>query len=601
MILLTPPELIVIAIIVLLFVLIFLTKLKIEIIALLMLLAVTLTGLVSPSDALSGFGSSVVMTLIGLFIITHALEQTGVIDRIAQRLNMIGAGSEVKLITLFMTVGAVLSLVMNNVAAGAVLLPAAVGVARSSNVSVSKLLMPMSFGTLVGGMATYLTTANILMSELLIENGFASLGMFDFIPAGSVVVVAGIAYMLLVGRFLLPQRKQEADNHPQNASLEETYHLNAQQWYIRVGAESKLAHKRIGESAINAQLGLTIAAIWRKRETITIPKSDQILYPDDELLVIGRADRVEDLITWGNSYVQAAARKKQRSLQIEPIEIMIAPRSEAVGQTLSDIKLNSEAGLLALALWRDGESHLVDVRKIPLEVGDAVLVVGKWDDIQALANDDNFILPSGKYKPQPSPEQRKRALPAVLIASVALLLGIFDLIALPIAMLAGAVTMVLIGCLTMAQFYDAISWRVIFLVAGMLPLSIALTDSGLAARVGTIFVSLLADQHPLLLIAGMIVLTMLVVQVIGGQVTALLVGPIAITAAVQTGVDPRVMAVAVAMSCSMAFLTPIAHPVNILMMGPGGYKFSDFLIVGIGMTVVTTLSMLFGLWLFWQI
>ena len=153
----------------------------------------------------------------------------------------------------------------------------------------------------------------------------------------------------------------------------------------------------------------------------------------------------------------------------------------------------------------------------------------------------------------------------------------------------------------MEQFYAAVQWRVIFLVAGMLPLSIAITDSGLASRIGALLVASLADSSPLMLIGGMVILTMLVVQIIGGQVTALLVGPIAINAALQMQVNPQAMAVAVAMACSMAFLTPIAHPVNILMMGPGGYKFSDFSKVGVGMTIVTLLTMMLGLALIWGV
>ncbi|MEO1289691.1 MAG: SLC13 family permease, partial [Chloroflexota bacterium] len=215
-----PPELMVIGIIIGLFVLIFGTRLRIEIIALIVLVTVTLTGLVSPEDAISGFGSSVVLTLLGLFIITSALEKTGVVQWIANQLNNVGQGSEVKLIILFMATGALLSLIMNNVAAGAVLLPAAVRVARQSNISVSKLLMPMSFGTLVGGMATYLTTANILMSELLISRDFQGLNMLDFLPVGGVIVIAGIAYMLLIGRHLLPQAR-ESDNTSGEIDLKE--------------------------------------------------------------------------------------------------------------------------------------------------------------------------------------------------------------------------------------------------------------------------------------------------------------------------------------------------------------------------------------------
>lgn len=595
---LSLPEIAVIAVIVVLFILIFATRLKTELIAIIILLILAVTGLVSPQQTLSGFSSSVVITLIGLFIITNGLEKTGVIQWIATRLNNIGQGSEVKLITLFMAAGATLSLIMNNVAAGAVLLPAAVKVARISNISISKLLMPMSFGTLVGGMATYLTTANILMSELLITRGIDGLGMLDFIPVGTLIVLAGLLYMLLIGRHLLPERASltEGFNQP---NLKETYQLSERLWQVRVLPQSRLANKTVRESAINAELGLTVAAIWREHESITIPKPDQMIFPDDELLIVGREDRLQQLMTWGNQPIDVNKSPDHHDLPIEPIEIIIAPRSDAIGKSLSQMKLNSKSGLLAISLWRDGQSYHTDVRKMSLEVGDAVLAMGQSTDIQNLANNSNYILPAGEYSSLSINTQK--APYAIVITAIVLFLAIANLLPLPIAMLGGAVAMVVAGCLTMEQFYEAVSWQVIFLVAGMLPLSIAITDTGLADRVGQLLVDTLADASPLVLIAGMIILTMLVVQIIGGQVTALLVGPIAINSALQMGVDPRAMSVAVAMACSMAFLTPIAHPVNILMMGPGGYKFSDFFKVGIGITIVTLFAMLFGLKILWGI
>ncbi len=595
---LTPPEILVIATIILLFVLIFATRLKTELIALIVLLVLTISGLVTPDDALSGFSSTVVITLLGLFVITDALEKTGVVQWVADRLHSIGRGSQLRTMALFMGTGAALSLIMNNVAAGAVLLPAAVNVARTSDMPVSKLLLPMSFGTLVGGMATYLTTANILMSELLITRGYAGLSMLDFIPTGSVIVVAAVLYMVLIGQRLLPERSSltQSFNHP---DLKETYHLTDRLWHLRVLDGSRLAGQTIGASAINAELGLTIAAIWRTDETITIPKSDQMLYAGDELLIVGREGRIHDLTGWGTAILDAEIAPDHHDLPIEPIEIIIAPRSEAIGRTLSDMKLNSEAGLLSLALWRDAGSYHTDVRKMSLQVGDAVLVIGESDDIQNLANNPNYILPAGEYSTRTL--RRDKAPYALGITALVLGLGIANVLSLPIAMLAGAVAMVVTGCMTMSQFYEAISWRVIFLVAGMLPLSFAITESGLADRIGAGGVIRLAGAHPLILIASMVILTTLVVQIIGGQVSALLVGPIAINVALQTQLDPRVMAIAVAMACSMAFLTPIAHPVNILIMGPGGYRFKDFFVIGAGMTIVTLLAMLLGLSLFWGV
>ena len=595
---LSIDEIAVLGIILALFALIFTTRLKIELIAILALLMVSFSGLVPPAQVVSGFSSSVVITLIGLFIITHGLEETGVIQWIARRLYNFGRESEVKLITLFMAAGAALSLIMNNVAAGAVLLPAAVRVAHNSNIPVSKLLMPMSFGTLVGGMATYLTTANILMSELLLTRGFAGLGLLDFMPLGGLIVLAGLLYMLVIGRRLLPARGSLKDTFNQ-PNLQDTYELADRLWQVRVLPASRLAHKTVHASDINAKLGLTVAAVWREHETIAIPKSSQMIYPADKLLIVGQKERVQQLLDWGNELIADAKESDSRELPIEPIEIMIAPRSDAIGKTLSQMKLNRQSGLLAMALWRDGRSLHTDVRNMPLQVGDAVLVVGQAADIQNLSHNPNYILPAGEYSSRSI--QTPKAPFAILITALALTLSVLNILPLSIAMLAGAAAMVITGCLEMEQFYEAVQWRVIFLVAGMLPLSLAITQSGLAARIGALIVNLLSDSSSLFMIAGMVMATMLVVQIIGGQVTALLVGPIAINVALQMGVDPRAMSVAVAMACSMAFLTPIAHPVNILMMGPGGYKFSDFSKVGLGMTMVTLATMLLGLAAIWGI
>ena len=565
---------------------------------------------------------------MGLLIITRGLELTGVMHWVARQLQTYGRGSEAKLVALVMAAGAAVSLIMNNVAAGAVLLPAVTRVARETGVAPSKLLIPLSFGVMAGGMATYLTTANILMSELLLAQGFAGLGMLDFVPVGSIVVAGSVPYMALLGRRWLPERASLFQIFDQ-PDLRETYELGKRMWLARIVQGSILIERRVQDSAINTELGMTVAAVWRGEETIAIPKSQLRMRAGDELLIIGQAAQLDDLLAcgvrlikdealaaageerhwqrrplsqmlaWGNRLRGGDYQAEPGDLPLEPVEIMIPSRSNAIGKTLSALKLNRDEGLLAIALWRDGSVIDRNVRKEPLRVGDAILAVGKPEDIQQLSRNPNFAIPAGEYAAEPI--QWDKAPVAVLITALALALAILKLLPLSIAMLAGAAAMTLFGCLKMDQFYGAIDWRAIFLVAGMLPLSLAITNSGLADRLGAIMVASLADASPLLLVGVIAALTMLVTQVIGGQVTPLLVGPIAITAALQIGVDPRAMALAVAMACSMAFLTPIAHPVNILMMGPGGYRFSDFSKVGFGMTAVTMLTMLLGLALLWGV
>jgi di/tricarboxylate transporter len=594
----TATQILLLSITCITFILIMSNRINSELVALMLLVVLGLSGLVPAREALSGFSSSVVITLIGLFVITKALEDTGVVQLIARQMNRFGGGSEVRLIILFMIAGAAMSLIMNNVAAGAVLLPAAVRVARTSKVRASKLLIPLSFGTLVGGMATYLTTANIVMSGLLEERSLEPLNMLDFIPTGALIVFAGVVYMVVIGRKLLPDRESITHSIFQQ-NLQETYQLDERMWEVRIPITSKLVNSTLAESGIGSELGLTLLAIWHGRQAIFSPEPDRMIYANDYLLLLGRRERIELLLQWGAELREASQKHNHYDENVDLVEVIIPPRSQSLHKNLTQLKFRNQFGVTAVALWREGRSYRTDVGKMPLQVGDALLVVGSPEHIHQLANSRDYLIPMSDY---PSHSfQPIKALLSVIITAIVLTIAIADLLPLPEVMLAGAVAMVLAGCITMEEFYRAIEWKVIFLIAGMLPLSIAMTYTGVATIIGNSLVNALAGQTSLILVAAMFSLTVITTQLIGGQVSALLVGPIAINAALHGQINPQAMAVAVAIGCSTAFLTPIAHPVNILMMGPGGYKFSDFAKIGLGMTLVTLLTLLVGMTIFWQV
>jgi di/tricarboxylate transporter len=578
-------------------------RVRADLVALLILVTLPLAGLVSFQEALSGFSRSAVITIIGLFMITQGLEDTGVVRAIAERLRRIGGGSETRLIVLFMAAGATLSLVMNNIAAGAVLLPAAVQVGRQAKVPPSKLLIPLSFGTLVGGMATYFTTANIVLSSILRDQGQSRLNMMDFLPTGGVIVLLSLLFMALIGRRLLPVREsvgQAATPYDLSLSLYDTYQLEERLWQVRVPAQSQLAGTPLRLSRIGEDLGLTVIGIWRDRHMILNPDPAETIRSGDHLLVLGRAERVQQMERWGVEIVRPDnQRYSLTGYSIGLTEVLIPPRSAAVGKTLSDLRFRARYGLTAIALWREGRSFRTDVGKMPLEVGDALLMIGKPGSIGALAKERDFLILQSEEMQQPRLPHKARW--ALLITFGVLLLAVLEILPTAETTLIGAVAMALTGCINLDEAYRAIEWRVVFLIAGMLPLSTAMIHTGLAARLGSALVEALAPFGPLALVAGLFALTMLITQAVGGQTAALMVGPVAVTSAVQLGVNPQATAVAVAIACSAAFLTPIAHPVNILMMGPGGYTFGDFLRIGLGMTVVTFLGLLLGMHLFWQL
>ena len=597
------PEIIVIAVTLVALVLIISDRLRPDLVALLVLATLPLTGVITFQEAFSGFSRSVVITIIGLFIITQGLEQTGVVKWLADRLRHIGRGSEVRLLLLFMTAGALLSMVMTTVAAAAVLLPAAVQVGRESDVPPSKLLMPLAFGTLLGGTATYFTTANIILSSILRDQGQPALSMAHFLPTGSLIVIAGLAFMTLVGRFILPTRDsvgQSASPLALSRSLYQTYQLNEQLWEVRVMPDSKLAETALAQSDIGQNLGMTVIAIWRGHQAILNPAPTEVLHPDDYLLMLGPKERMEELETWGAQIGRSNGHPHQSDeYYVDLTEVVIPPRSSVVGRSLMQLSFRNKYDLTAVALWRAGKSYRTDVGKMALEVGDALLMVGSPQRIKALTDDANFLVLHSSHAAQPPLPQKAGW--ALAITATVILASIFEVLPSAEAMIIGVAAMALTGCINLDEAYRGISWRVIFLIAGMLPISLAMINTGLAERVGTALVAAIAPWGPFGLISGLFVLTVLVTQVIGGQVTALIIGPIAVTTAIKLGVDAQAVAVAVATACSAAFLTPVAHPVNILMMGPGNYSPGDFFKVGSGILVVTFVTLLAGMWIFWGI
>lgn len=597
---LTLPQLTVLAITILAFVLIISNRLRPDLVALMTLLALGLSGILPPEQALAGFSRPAVLTIVSLFVITAALEQVGVVQWLADRLAQLGGTTELRLIAVFMTAGAILSLVMNNIAAGAVLLPAAVNVAHRARIPPSKLLMPLSFGTLVGGMATLFTTANIILSGNLQLQGQRGLTMLDFLPAGGAMVAIGLVYMLTIGRQLLPAHETVGRAALGGTDLSETYQLAERLWEVKVQPESPFAARRLDETVIGASLGATVLAIWHGREARIAPAPSETIAANDILLVLGREDRVRQLEHQGMTIGRnGASHSALRGLPVLLSEVVIGPRAPAIGQTVKAMRFRSKYGLTVVALWREGRSYRTDVGDFVLEAGDALLMVGPREKVRLLADEPGFIVLD--HPPTTARPLDRRAGAAVAITIVVIGLSAVGLVPTAEAMLAGVAGLVLARCLTMEEAYRAIEWRVVVLIAGLLPIGTGLVTTGLADQIGRLLTGTLVGMGPLALIGGLWLFTALVTQLVGGQVAALIVSPIAVSAALQLGVNPQAVAVAVAMACSAAFLTPIAHPVNVLMMGPGGYTFGDFFRVGVGLMIACFVTLLLVMPLFWRL
>ncbi len=553
-------------------------------------------------QAVAGFSQPVVITLISLFIIIRCLEKTGVTRWIARQLLNVGGQSEQRLITLFAGIAALLSLIMNNLAAGALLLPSAMEAARRTGIKPSKLLIPVAYGSLLGGAATYFTSANIIVSDLLTiaSPPQSPLHILDFTATGGLIAIAGLAFLALMGKRLLPDRQPSPEQmmaRSTSSELEEYYQLQERLWEVRVLPDSSLAHYRLDQLGIGKELGLAVAAIWHGRQAIFSPPTDQLIMPGDILLIVGREDRVEKLKELGwkiGRENDTGGHHITRGVSF--IEVMPAPHSHAIGKNLKELGFRSQYGYTAVALWHGGRSYRTDIGDLILALGDSLLMVGPPRRLKALQNNPDFIVLTPDLSDQPVQRRQAALTIGVIITAVTL-----SIIGTPVylAMLAGAVVVLMAGILNMEEAYHAIEWQAIFLIAGMYSVSLAIVQTGLAGMIGGAMVALVTPIGPLGLAAGSYLLSAGLTQLMGGQVTALVTGPIAISAAISLHTSPQAIAVATAIGCSAAFFTPLAHPLNILMIGPANYKFKDFFNIGWRLTLVCFVMLLIGMAIFW--
>lgn len=551
------------------------------------------------SRAITGFGQPVVLTLISLFIITQALDKVGITQWIAQHLLSIGGKSERRLVALFALTVALLSLVMNSVAAGALLLPSAMDVARRSGMKPSKLLMPISFASLLGGMATYFTTANIIISDLLLvaEPPQTPLGVLAFTPTGGLIALAGIAYIALFAHTLLPDRATLVENavpRPTESELEDYYQIGERLWEVRVLPNSALDGRTLGEGRIGEQSGAVVAAILRGRRSRFAPSPNAVVHGGDTLLVIGREEAVSAIE--GVELKHNGSRHHISESDASLIEVIPAPHSKVSGHTLRELEFRKQYGCTAVAVWHEGRSHRTGIAEVRLQLGDSFLVMGTQSCVRRLQSSPSFIV----LEPNPRAEAID-VRQALLAGGITLGAIVASVLGAPtyLAMLVGALTLFLTRVLTLDEVYESMHWQAIFLIAGMYSVSVAMVQTGLAGHIGEQMVALVTPFGPLGLAAGCFLFTALLTQIMGGQVTALVTGPVAISAALTLGTDPHAIAVATAIGCSAAFLTPVAHPINILVMGPANYRFADFARLGAGLMVVCTVMIVVGMKIFW--
>lgn len=567
-----------------------------DIVALVVLVALGASRVLTPQETFSSFGRSAVVTIASIFVLAQGLHLTGASERVGDLLLGAAGRSERRLVAVVMAAGAFLSLFMNNIAAASVLLPAVSNAAHRKAVSPARLLMPLAFATILGGMATLFTTANIVVSGLLREQGLPGFGLLDFAPVALPAVVAGIVYMTFFGRRWLPARStaERFALEGGEAALEEVYGLAERLFRARIPSGSFLDGRPLSDSTFRERFDVNVLALERGGRVISAPPPDLVLEAGDILSLDGDLDRFrarDEAPFLEILPVPAGHARRLASSDVVVAEAVLAPRSHLIGSTLRDARFREKYGLTALAIWRAGQPIAQGVATRALQFGDGLLLQGPRQRLEVLRTEPAIIVLSDDAAPLPAMRPARMWL-AIAIMTGALALAATNLVPTAEALLGGSLIMIISGCLTADEAYESIEWKAVFLVAGMLPMGVALTKTGLAAAAADGLARAAGPWGPFALLAVLFCGTMLLTQVISGPVVAAMVAPIAVQSAERFGVDPRTLAMAVALAASMAFLTPLGHPVNVLVMGPGGYRFADYFKVGAPLTLLATVLLL---------
>jgi di/tricarboxylate transporter len=580
-------------------------RLRPDLIAMLVAISLGVTTILTPQETFSGFSRSAIFTLMGIFIMAEGLRCTGVTEQIGNLLLRLAGQQEGHLVRVVVLAGALLSLFMNNIAAASVLLPGIFGAAQKSKLSTSRLLMPLAFGTLLGGMATLFTSTNIVVSSLLRDHGLPGFGVFDFLPLGIPIILVGTIYMVWIGSKWLPaqsptQRLQSMQ--PSGEELAEIYRLDERLALAQVIDHSSLIGVPLNRSRLREQYNLNLIAIQKTGHMLLLPTPNLIFAPGDILLVAGRPEDFEQPGLQSILQILPSPPKPEQITEDRDValfEAILSPRSALIGQTLKAALLREKYMMNVIAVWRAGRPIRTRLTDLTLQFGDSLLLQGPRDRLRVLhSNPDLIVLTSKELEEISHPS---KAWLAMAIMGITLVLAAFSGAMIGEVILAGAIAMVLFGILNMDQAYQAIEWKSIFLVAGMLPLGIAMSKTGAATLLAENISNLLGPAGPYALLAGVFILVILFTQVINGAVVAAILAPVGIAIAQKSGFDPRSMAMLVALGSSMAFMTPLGHPVNILVMGPAGYRFRHYLKVGAPLTILLFLVIMLLLPIFWPI
>ncbi len=546
-----------------------------DIIGMCVMIILILTGTVNISEGFSGFSNPAVITVIAMFILTAGLERTGVGDVLGNVMLKAGGNNPALLtITVMATVG-ILSSFMNNIGATVVMLTPIYAICKKINYSPSKLLIPLSFGSLMGGLTTLIgTPPNLLVSMALEDAGFESFKMFDFLPTGLAVMSTGILYMTFIGRHLIPNRKSTTD-------YTQTYNLEDYMTEVIIPPGSSIANVELQYAKTLQNINLIIISIHRKEngaEVVITPNKNTVLKTGDRLLVEGNLEKLFKVIETKDLIIHIKTKINDDQLTgkgMRLAEVVPSPQSSILGQTIRQANIKNKYGVLALALKKREKQLNYKYVDLPLEVGDVMLVQGTPARLNDIASNSDFLVINHL---EPKIRETSKAPFALASMAFAIIMAATGIMHISVAGMIGVILMVLTGSVRVDDIYKNVEWRVIFLIATMMPLGLAMDDehTGAATWIANHIVNIAGPYGPYVVMACLLLVVTLITEVMSNAAAAVLIAPIGISIAVAMNIQPHAFLMAIAIGASTTFLTPIGHQANVLVYGIGGYKFSDF-------------------------
>lgn len=564
---------------------------RVDVVGIIMMVMLPLIGLVSAKEAFVGLSSNAVCSIIAVIIIGAGLDKTGVMNQVAGPIIKLAGNSENRVISLISGTVGVISSMMQNIGAAALFLPAAQRIAKRMEIPVSRILMPMGFCAIIGGTMTLVgASPTILLNDLMVLGGkkLEPFGLFTQTPIGICLLVTAIVYFLVFGRFILPAAKGEADRGV-TASLMDAYKALENTFELHIPSDFQ-GPDTLGALAIRTKYLVTVVAIHHNqtRDKSTTPRSADKVMPGDDMAVVGREENVRRMageLGWEiKDGLEVFAESLART-SAGMAETVVSPRSELIGKTMSEVNFKELYSLNPVALFKGRRIYYSGLTHIPLDMGDTLLLFGPWDRFHILKNQPQpraltFATPlEGEIlRPQ-------KAKLAVIWLAVALIQIIAFKIQLSVALMSGALGMIITGVLTVDEAYRAVDWMTVFLLAGLIPLGMAFEKTGTAAFIAQNILALLGKPSPIVLLAAVGILTSFFTLVISNVGATVLLVPLCMNMAVMAGGDPRMAALVVGLSASNTFVLP-THQVNALVMRPGGYRTVDYAKAGSVMTLL---------------